>query len=278
MSGAVTSLPIVSAARGACAIGNEVRESGLACVPNVFTAGECAGYCGLLSKAVADLAARGAYFGSRDTQVIYNYFVHDERLYPLFAHELIVAVMTDLIDKDFVLISPSARNPHIDPGLPYDRVTSGEGWHVDSRVFDARTGALFRPSMSYYAVVALEPFRRGNAATHYVPKSHLEYRKPPDRNGDYRYDVIEAEAGSVVFFNSALWHRTGVPNDESRWSIFNMYGPWFMKPYFRFRENFPADRIAAMPPVVKRLLHLHSTPPVDPNARINTLTAEPVLD
>jgi ectoine hydroxylase-related dioxygenase (phytanoyl-CoA dioxygenase family) len=127
-------------------------------------------------------------------------------------------------------------------------------------------------------VVALEPFRRENAATHFVPKSHLEYRKPPDRNADYPYEVMEAEAGSVVFFDSALWHRTGVPTEKSRWSIFNMYGPWFMKPYFRFRENFTAEQIAHMPPVVKRLLHLHSTPPVDPNIRTNTVTAEPVLD
>ncbi len=271
-------LPVVPAARGVGAIANEVRESGLVCVPGVFGTEECATYCGILDKAVAGLAARGEYFGSRDTQVIYNYFVHDERLCPLFVHELIIAVMTDLIDKDFVLISPSARNPHLDPRLPYDRVTSGDGWHVDSRVCDARTGALFRPSMSFYAVVALEPFRRDNAATHFVPGSHLEYRKPPDRYGDYPHAVVEADAGAVVFFDSALWHRTGVPGERSRWSIFNMYGPWFMKPYFRFRENFTAERIARMPAQVKRLLHLHSTPPVDPNARINTVTAEPVLD
>ena len=67
---------------------------------------------------ITALAARGGYFGSRKTQVIYNYFAHDERLYQLFAHDLINAVITELIDKDFVLISPSARNPRQDPDLP----------------------------------------------------------------------------------------------------------------------------------------------------------------
>jgi ectoine hydroxylase-related dioxygenase (phytanoyl-CoA dioxygenase family) len=272
------SISVAPAVHDVSAIVKEVHERGLACVPNVFSASECKLFCEVLDGAVAKMAAGGGYFGSRNTQVIYNYFAHDERLYQLFAHDLMVAVMTELIDKDFVLISPAARNPRQDASLPYDRVTSGEGWHVDSRVCDPHTGALFRPSFSYYAVVALEPFRRENAATHFVPKSHLEYRKPPDRNADYPYEVMEADAGSVVFFDSALWHRTGVPTEKSRWSIFNMYGPWFMKPYFRFRENFTAEQIARMPPVVKRLLHLHSTPPVDPNIRTNTVTAEPVLD
>lgn len=270
--------PTAAVAHDVPDIVREVHNNGLAVVPGVFSASECKLFCDILDKTVAGLASQGGYFGSRSTQVIYNYFAHDEGLYQLFAHDLINAVMTELIDKDFVLISPSARNPRQDPDLPYDRVISGEGWHVDSRVCDPRTGALFRPSFSYYAVVALEPFRRENAATHYVPRSHLEYRKPPDRNGAYTYEVMEADAGSIVFFDSALWHRTGVPTDKSRWSTFNMYGPWFMKPYFRFRENFTTEQIARMPPVVRRMLHLHSTPPVDPNTRTNTVTAEPVLD
>lgn len=260
------------------AIVREIHENGLCCVPDVFGQDACRLYCDVLDKTVAEVAAKGGYFGSRKTQVIYNYFAHDERFYQLFAHDLINSVMTELIDKDFVPISPSARNPRQDPDLPSDGVTSGEGWHVDARVSNPRTGALFRPSFAFYAIVALEPFRRENAATHYLPKSHLEYRKPTDRNGDYPYEVMEADPGSIMFFDSALWHRTGVPTDKSRWSIFNMYGPWFMKPYFRFRENFTADQIARMPPVVKRMLHLHSVPPIDPNTRTQTVTAEPVLD
>ena len=255
-----------------------VHENGLHCVPNVFSANECRLFCGLLESAVAKLVSQGEYFGSNRTQVIYNYFIHDERLYPLLAHNLIDAVMTQLIDKDYVLITTAARNPRLLPGLPAGRRTSGEGWHVDSRVCDPKTGALFRPSMGYYAAIALEPFRAGNAATLYVPKSHLEYRRPPDRNGDYQHEVMLADAGSIVFFDSALWHRTGAPTERSRWSIFAMYGPWFMKPYFRFRENFTVEQIARMSPRVKRLMHLHSIPPINPNLRTSTVTVEPVLD
>ena len=71
-----------------------------------------------------------------------------------------------------ILVTPnwnfSFREFFDDP--THGKKTSGEGWHVDSRVADPQTGALYRPSMSYYAVVALQPFRRNNSATRYVPK------------------------------------------------------------------------------------------------------------
>ena len=104
-------LSVVPAEHDVSAIIRDIHERGLCCVPNVYSAGECKMYCDLLDKAIADLASSGGYFGSRKTQVIYNYFAHDERLYQLFAHDLINSVMTKLIDKDCVLISPSARNP-----------------------------------------------------------------------------------------------------------------------------------------------------------------------
>lgn len=255
-----------------------VRRDGICLVPAVFSAAECKGYCGILEDTLRGLSDRGEYCGSSMTQVIYNYFIHDARLYPLFAHPLMDAVMQRLIDKDYVLISPSARNPRLLESIPADRITSGDGWHVDSRVADPATGALYRPSFSYYSVVALEPFRKENSATHYLPRSHLRYQRPPDRNAAYEYDVMEADAGSVVFFDSALWHRTGLPTPTSRWSIFNMYGPWFLKPYFRFSENLDRPTMEKMPPTVQRLLHLFSTPPRDSNARINTVTKTPVFD
>ena len=193
-----------------------VRADGLCVVPGLFSAAECRDYCAILEQVVRGLVAKGEYFGSSRTQVIYNYFFHDERLYPLFTHLLIDAVMTQLIDKDYVLISPGARNPRIVGDLPAGKATSGEGWHVDSRVADTRTGALFKPSLSYYAAIALEPFKRGNSATNYLPRSHLLYKKPADRNAELDYEVMEASAGSIVFFDSALWHRTGVPSEISR--------------------------------------------------------------
>jgi ectoine hydroxylase-related dioxygenase (phytanoyl-CoA dioxygenase family) len=255
-----------------------VRHDGYCVVPNVFSPQSCQQYCEVLDGIVNKRAARGEYFGSRATQVIYNYFVHDIRLCTLFAHPIMEEVLTELIDKDFVLISPSARNPRIRHDLPEGQRTSGEGWHVDSRVAVPATGELFRPSMAFYSVVALEPFREDNSATCYIPRSHLRYKKPPNRDAALDHKIWEANEGSVIFFDSALWHRAGVATEVSRWSIFNMYGPWFMKPYFRFAENLPRDQLQSLAPNLQRILHLMSVPPKDELTRTSTLTQTPVFD
>ncbi len=256
----------------------EVRREGVSVVPGVFSPSECRKFTDVLDRVVRELVNSKAYYGSSSTQVVYNYFFYDDALYDLFAHPLIDSVMSALIDPDYVLISPSARNPYINKDLPGGGQTSGSGWHVDSRVANPETGDLFRPSLSYYAAIALEPFERDNSATNYVPRSHLLYKKPQDRNANLDFEILEAKAGSMLFFDSALWHRTGIPTDRSRWSIFNMYGPWHMKPYFRFAENFSRDKIQSLPVHVQKLLHLCSVPPKHANGRTTTVTKTPTHD
>src|SRR5258708_3587676 len=107
--------------------------------------------------------------------------------------------MSALIDEDFVLISPSARNPRIRDDFPEGQKPSGVGWHVDSRVWNRLDGSLYHPSMNFYAAVALEDFTPMNSATHYVPRSHLRYKKPLDRNATLDHETLTAPAGSIVF-------------------------------------------------------------------------------
>ena len=256
----------------------EVRSEGVAVVPDVFSQAECKRYVEVLEGMVGAAVERGSYFGSRSYQVIYNYFIYDESLYDLFAHPLIDEVMLSLIDKDYVLISPSARNPRIRHDLPEGERTSGLGWHTDARVANVATGELYRPSQAFYAFVALEDFEKGNSATLYVPKSHFLYQRPPDREAKLDCEVLEAKAGSIVFFDAALWHRAGQPTGASRWSIFNQYGPWFMKPFFRFTDHYSLDQLKLLPPLVQKLLHLCCTPPKDADARRPTVTGVPPYD
>jgi ectoine hydroxylase-related dioxygenase (phytanoyl-CoA dioxygenase family) len=256
----------------------QVKSDGVAIVADVFSEADCARYVEKLDRIVSEAAKSGAFFGSQSYQVIYNYFLYDPSLYELFAHELIDEVMTSLIDADYVLISPSARNPCIRPDLPVGEKTSGLGWHTDARVADPATGALYSPSQAFYATIALEPFKKGNSATHYIPKSHLRYRRPPDRDAKLDYEVLEARTGSVIIFDAALWHRAGQATEVSRWSIFNQYGPWFMKPYFRFTDHYSLNQLKALPFKVQKLLHLCCTPPLDENARRPTVTKDPQFD
>jgi hypothetical protein len=255
-----------------------VRNDGICHLPGVLSSAECRVICEKLEVVVASLIEKREYFGSNTTQVVHNYFFYDRTLAHLFSMDPIDAVMRRLIDQDYVLISPAARNPRITSRVPRGRPAPGEGWHIDSRIANPRTGELFRPSMCYLVVIALEPFTKDNAATCYVPGSHLWYAKPFNRDGVFEHRIIEADAGTAVVFDSALWHRTGEPSSRSRWSIFNMYGPWFMKPYFRFAENYSRAELEEFTDREKKLLHLHSAPPRNSDARINTITPSPSFD
>lgn len=249
----------------------QVKDLGVSIIPNFFPKTDCDRYVAILEQILSERVKNGTYFGSNKSQVIYNYFLHNPELFALVHNQMIDEVMKKLIDEDFVLISPSARNPRIRHDLPEGHKTSGVGWHNDSRVYNKQDGSLYRPSMSFYAAVALEEFNMNNASTHFVPSSHLRYQKPLDRNAVLDHETFLAPVGSLIFFDSALWHKVGDSTFNSRWSIFNMYGPWFMKPYFRFPENYGAEQVERLPAAIKKILHFNSTPPRNEIEGLNTL-------
>jgi hypothetical protein len=255
-------------------IKKEIQSEGVCVVPGVFSSNICQQYISSLENIVNQNAQTGAYFGSNNVQVVYNYFLYDKALLEILQSDLIFDVMTSLIGKEFVLISPVARNPRVRGDLPEGEKTAGIGWHVDSRTITSEVLELHQPSLMYYAAIALEPFTLENAATQYIPKSHLRYQRPADRNADLSCSVLEAGVGSIVFFDSALWHRSGEPTQTSRWSLFNAFGPWYMKPYFRFWENYSPDELRALPDRIQQLFHLRCMPPRNESEGTVTVTKD----
>lgn len=248
----------------------KVREDGIAVVDNYFDVPECHAYVDKLEDIFADRYAKGIYCGNHEYQVIYNYFQGRPDMFRLLYQDLTDVVMRSLIDDDYVLISPSARNRRVRSGVESKRATSGVGWHVDTRFVGAPPVA-FRPSPIYFAVLALEDFTSENGATAFIRGSHQWYKRPEDRNAALDDEALEAKAGALIFFDSALWHKVGDPGVASRWSVFNMFGPWFIKPYFRFHEMFTAEEMESFPSKVRQLLHWDSVPPRDHSESTVTL-------
>ena len=249
----------------------EIKKNGYCKVSSVLSVGYCKKVILKLEKILTKLNKNNSYYGSNLNQVIYNYFYHDIKLIKLASMEPVDAVMKNMIDKNYVLIAPSARNPRVMPKLKNGKTTSGFGWHVDSKVADSKIQSLFKPSMNYYAIICLEDFTSENSSTHYIPRSHLSYKKPKKRNLKMKYKKMTAKTGSIIFFDSALWHQVGQPTEQSRWSIFNMYGPWFMKPYFQFSKGLTRSQIKKLNKFEKKLIHLNSTPPINSEGRLTTL-------
>ena len=85
------------------------------------------------------------------------------------------------------------------------------------------------------AAWCVDEFTEANGATCFVPGSHLLHRPPrPDETA--AAIAIEAPAGTLVVFESRLWHRTGCNRtaDQKRAAIFG----WYTRPIYRTQENW----------------------------------------
>ena len=253
-----------------------VRENGMYVAEGIFSPKQCTYYRDLLEAVLLRRAEENQFVGSKAYQVIYHYFSNDFRLIDLVDHPLIQAVMNQLIDGDFVLISPSARNRQTNQLGSDSARTSGVGWHNDAR-YTADGHTAFQPSLNYYAVIMLETFSVENGATQIISGSHKFYKRPESRdlkgsgiNSD-RISHMVGSAGSIAFFDAALWHAVGKSGKKSRWGVFNMYGPWFMKPYYDFSCMFTDKQFDSMTPLQRQLLHYDSRPVPNVDAGFATL-------
>lgn len=85
------------------------------------------------------------------------------------------------------------------------------------------------------AAWCVDDFTAENGATRFVPGSHRHNRLPIEGD-DIRSVPMEAPAGSLVVFNSRIWHQTGAntTSDRKRAAIFG----WYSRPIYRAQENW----------------------------------------
>lgn len=85
------------------------------------------------------------------------------------------------------------------------------------------------------AAWCVDDFTAENGATRFVPGSHRHNRSPRPED-DTASIPMEAPAGSLVVFDSRLWHQTGFNRtaDRRRAGIFG----WYHKPIYRPQENW----------------------------------------
>ncbi len=81
----------------------------------------------------------------------------------------------------------------------------------------------------------LDDFTEDNGATRFVPGSHRFNRSPRPEDGDASI-AVAAPAGTMVIFESRLWHRTGENHttDRTRAALFG----WYSRPIYRPQENW----------------------------------------
>ena len=232
----------------------------------------CLRYKLLLEEILNERIQRKNFIGHKESIVLHNYLRDSLILEECICPPTINVLLNTLLDENYTLTNMVARNrtlsysDSIDIGNDMQQQI-GYGWHVD-----ARKGSYGMPSIntSYITMLFLEDLNEETSNTLYIPKSHKRKQVKISEISKNEYQEIRGRAGTIAIMDANLIHTGSIAKSKSRWTIFNLFSHWHVKPYFDFPAMFEksAHHLSVQ---TRKLLHFNSTPPLNENDRINTL-------
>lgn len=186
---------------------------------------------------------RGTAFEGIRTVRIYNLLVHD----PIFARvpiqPKVLELAEALLDPGLLLSSLSAIT--LGPGQPAQPI------HADSQLIPLPRP---HPAIAVNAMWALSDFTEANGATRVIPGSHRRDHAP-DYRGRYESVAAEMPAGSVMLFDSQLWHGGGANTTrDKRWAIACYYCAGWIRQQENQQLGVPRDLARGFPRRLQELL------------------------
>lgn len=128
--------------------------------------------------------------------------------------------------------------------------------HRDIRTF---TGDL---KLMLNLLVMVDDFTIENGATHFLSGSHRQAHRPSDEDFHRRADRAVGRAGSVVLFDSNLWHAAGENlTPEPRRALTLTFTRPFLKPQFDYPRYFGYEAGDSFPEPLVQLLGYHARIP-----------------
>jgi Phytanoyl-CoA dioxygenase (PhyH) len=135
---------------------------------------------------------------------INNLLTYDDMFWQVPLHANVLAVVERVLDKECLLSS-------------FCSLVLGPGQEAQPIHEDTQLIPLPRPHIpiTLNAIWALSDFREDNGATRILPGSH-KYDCSPEYGKEYDAVTATMPAGSVMLFDSALWHGGGANTSGSR--------------------------------------------------------------
>ena len=198
----------------------------------------------------------------KNEKVVYNLHNKDYSWFKLFENKNVTKIL-DIILKEgsynnsepYYLANISARCPL--------KFNEGQQLHSDSNI------AGVNYCLSVNVLWMLDNFTEKNGATRIVPKSHLNKKYASNKTKYKNETIIKSPKGSVLIFNTSLWHGGSKKSDDSsRWAVLLGYYRWFLKPSFDYQKNTPKKIFNMMTNKQKKLLGFDSIPPKDEFTRV----------
>jgi ectoine hydroxylase-related dioxygenase (phytanoyl-CoA dioxygenase family) len=175
-------------------------------------------------------------FEGTKTVRVYNLLARGEIFRQVPLNEAVLPVAEAALDRELLLSSLSA-------------ITLAPGQEAQPMHEDTQQIPLQRPHppISVNAMWALSPFTEENGATRIVPGSH-NWADSPVYGGDYDTVAATMPAGSVMLFDSRLWHAGGENrSDARRFAISCYYCAGWVRQQENLQLGLPQELVKTFP-------------------------------
>lgn len=221
-----------------------VAEQGFAIVPDAIPLPLCRDLIAALERVEREHAhgfGQTSFEGNRTVR-IYNLLRYGVPFTAVPAAEPVRTIAEQVLGEDLLLSSLSAIT--LAPGQV------AQALHSDSQLISLRRP---HPCLMLNAFWVLSEFTEANGATRFVPSSHKN-PKPPKFGETYETVPAAAPAGSIILFDSQLWHGGGANcTSERRWAISNYYcAGWVRQQENPFLSLAP-EAVRGFPPELQDL-------------------------
>jgi len=213
---------------------DDIREYGLAIIPDVLTGDELKRARDALYRVAQSDRSRGREledfaldYGQKDlNQRIWNLLSRDPIFEDMVEHSIALEYLRNVLGWPALLgnfsaniTCPGSREMMLHP----DQLFLPEPWPTQG-------------PQGMNVAWAIDDFTASNGGTRCVPGSHKLNRAPVGEEFQSQTVTMEAPAGSIVVFESRLWHKTGANTtaSETRAAAF----AWYTKTYVRQQENW----------------------------------------
>lgn len=210
----------------------DIAEYGLAIIPNVLTGDTLKRIREALYRAADNDRARGReqkfgldYADDDTNRRVWNVLSRDPVFEDLVTHPEALPLVKHVLGWPCLLGNISANITGPGGGemvLHADQIFVPTPWSADPQGCNVAW--------------CIDDFTEENGATRMAPGSHKWNRPPRPEEAGIATIPMEAAAGSIVVFESRIWHKTGHnrTKDESRAGVF----AWYTKPIYRTQENW----------------------------------------
>jgi ectoine hydroxylase-related dioxygenase (phytanoyl-CoA dioxygenase family) len=209
-----------------------IRDYGVCIIPGILQGEALDRTRAALYRAAAEDRTRGReqkfgldYGHDETNQRVWNVLSRDPVFEDLAEHPIALELVRAMLGWPALLGNISANITGPGGGemvLHADQIFVPQPWPTEPQGFNVAW--------------CLDDFTEENGATRMVPGSHRWHRPPVEDDQDIETVPLEAPAGSIVAFESRVWHKTGFnrTNDERRAGVF----AWYTKPIYRQQENW----------------------------------------